>query len=363
VARMSGDALLIRVEETLRSARERGASDVHLSPGDAPVLRIDGLLERRPEAVCTLEEIEAFLAACLDERSTSELADKGNCDVVLRRADLGTLRVHVFKTVRGVHCAFRLFPSNVPLLSALDVPAVIEDLATRRAGLVLAVGPAGSGKTTLLAAMIQQLNQAQARNVISIEDPIEYLHVGQRCVISQCEVGRDVPDFSTAIHGALRADPDVIVVGEARGVESLKTTLFAAETGHLVFASLHTQDASQALERIVDSFPIEGRAQIRTQLAQTLAGVIALRLVTRASGRGRRAAVEILVATDAVRNLLREGKTHQLRSVMQTSRNVGMQTLEMHLAELVRRREITQAAALTSALHPPEVDLAGEDVA
>jgi twitching motility protein PilT len=355
--------LLIRMEETLRSARERGASDVHLSPGDAPVLRIDGVLERRPEAACTTEEIDAFLAACLDERSALELANKGNCDVVLRRADLGTLRVHVFRTVRGVHCAFRLFPANVPQLSTLDVPAVIEELATRRAGLVLAVGPAGSGKTTLLAAMIQHLNQAQARNVISIEDPIEYLHVGQRCVISQCEVGRDAPDFSTAIYGALRADPDVIVVGEARDMESLKTTLLAAETGHLVFASLHTQDTSQALERIVDSFPIDGRAQIRTQLAQTLAGVIALRLVTRASGRGRRAVVEILVATDAVRNLLREGKTHQLRSVMQTSKTAGMQTLEMHLAELVRRREIAQAVALTSTLRPSELDLVVEDVA
>lgn len=353
----------MRLEEILRASRERGASDVHLSCGDAPVLRIDGQLQRRPEATVALEEIEALLASCLDERLQRDLLDKGNCDVVLRRADLGTLRLHVFRTARGMHCAVRIFPPNVPPLESLDLPPVIEELVTRTSGLVLIVGPAGSGKTTLLAAMIDRLNQTRARNVIAIEDPIEYLHTSRYCVISQCEVGRDAPDFPTAIYGALRADPDVIVIGEVRDIDSLKSALLAAETGHLVLASLHTQDAPQALERVVDAFPLDGREQVRVQLAQTLAGVIALRLVACAGGLGRRAAAEILIATDAVRNLLREGKTHQLRSVMQTGRSAAMQTLEMHLQDLVRRRQITRTVALTTALRPTELDLSAEYVA
>ncbi|MGH7660372.1 MAG: type IV pilus twitching motility protein PilT [Vulcanimicrobiaceae bacterium] len=353
----------MRFEEILRASRERGASDVHLSSGEAPVLRIDGVLHRRSEAIIGSDEIEAFIASYMDERLKRDLFTKGNCDVVLRRADLGTLRLHVFKTVRGMHCAVRIFPCAVPPLGSLDLPPVIEDLAARQAGLLLIVGPAGSGKTTLLAAIVDRLNETRACNVITVEDPIEYLHSSKRCVISQGEVGRDAPDFPTAVYGALRADPDVIVIGEARDTDSLKSTLLAAETGHLVLVSLHTRNAPQALERIVDSFPVDGREQVRIQLAQTLAGVIALRLVARAGGKGRRAAVEILIATDAVRNLIREGKTHQLRSVMQTGRNVAMQTLEMHLRDLVRRREITAATAVGAALHPTELDFSGEGVA
>lgn len=353
----------MRLEEILRASRERGASDVHISPGEAPVVRIDGELQRRPEATVSSEEIESLIASYLDERSQHDLLEKGNCDFVVRRADLGTLRLHLFKTLRGIHCAVRIFPANVPPLASLDLPSVIEELAVRAAGLVLIVGPAGSGKTTLLAAMIDRLNQTRPRNIIALEDPIEYIHLSRHCVISQCEVGRDAPNFPTAVQGALRADPDVIVIGEVRDLDSLKSSLLAAETGHLVLASLHTQDAPQALERVVDSFPVDGREQVRVQLSQTLAGVIALRLVTRAVGSGRRAAAEILIATDAVRNLLREGKTHQLRSVMQTGRDVSMQTFEMHLQDLVRRREITQTVALKSAPRPAELDFGVEHVA
>jgi twitching motility protein PilT len=203
--------------------------------------------------------------------------------------------------------------------------------------------------------MVDALNRAHARHVVTLEDPIEYVLRDDRCVIAQCEIERDSPDLGSAIRAVLRADPDVIVIGELRDPDAMRDALVAAETGHLVLTSLHTLDAAAALERVIDAFPVDGREQIRIQIAQTLAAVIALRLVVRSTGKGRRAAAEILVATDAVRNLIREGKTHQLRSTMQTGRVFGMQTLEMHLASLVERGEITRDAAAACAHRPADL--------
>jgi twitching motility protein PilT len=203
--------------------------------------------------------------------------------------------------------------------------------------------------------MIDGLNRSHSRHIVTLEDPIEYVHRDDRCVIAQCEVGSDSTDLAEVIRSILRADPDVIVIGELRDPEAMRSALIAAETGHLVLASLHTVDAPGALERLIDAFPVDGREQIRIQVAQTLSAVLALRLVPRARGKGRRVAAEILVATDAVRNLIREGKTHQLRSVMQTGRSSGMQTLEMHLAALVERGEITDEAALAAAQRPADL--------
>ena len=328
---------------------------MHFAANESPMLRIDGELVCREDATADAREIEAFLAAHFDDAAHKSLQRRGCCDVVLRSKGEGAVRLHAFCSANGIRCAARLLPISPPSLESLDLPRVIFGLASRRNGLVLVVGPSGSGKTTLLAAMVEHLNRTAARNVIVLEDPIEYVHTSGLCTITQCEIGRDAPDFSTAIHGVLRADPDVIVIGELRDANSLRTALLAAETGHLVLASLHTRDACQAVERIVDSFPTEGREQIRVQMAQTMCGIVAIRLVRRAKVSGRRAIAEILLANDAVRNLLREGKAHLLRSAMQTGRNSGMQTFEMHLMELLRREDITLQEALTVSEHLDEL--------
>jgi twitching motility protein PilT len=345
----------MRVEEVVRAARERGASDVHIAIRRDTVLRIDGELVRRGDGAIDAIELQAFFQAHLDERAQAQLAESGHCDVASHGGNLGAFRLHVFRASDGLRCAVRLFPSVVPRIEEFDLPACVEQLALRKAGLILVVGPTGSGKTTLLAAMIDALNRSHPRHIVTLEDPIEYEHHDDRCVIAQCEVGTDSTDLAKAIRSILRADPDVIVIGELRDPEAMRSALGAAETGHLVLASLHTVDAPGALERLIDAFPADGREQIRIQVAQTLSAVIALRLVARARGKGRRAAAEILVATDAVRNLIREGKTHQLRSVMQTGRASGMQTLEMHLVSLVERGEITADAALCAAQRPADL--------
>lgn len=337
----------MRVEEAIRAARERGASDAHLAADHLPVMRIEGELVAGDGAKVAAAELDAFLREHLDSSAHDALAGRGQVDIALQGTNLGSLRLHVFRALGGVRIAVRLFPAAIPRLETLDLPYTIERLALRRNGLVLVVGPTGSGKTTLLASMIDLLNRAHPRHIVTFEEPIEYRHCSDRCVIAQCEISRDGGDLAGAICGVLRADPDVIVIGELRDVASIRNALGAAETGHLVFASLHTIGAAQALERIIDAFPVDGREHIRIQVAQTLAGVIALRLVTRARGVGRRAATEILVASDAVRNLIREGKIHQLQSAMQTGRASGMQTLEMHLAVLVERGEITREIADT----------------
>jgi twitching motility protein PilT len=345
----------MRIEELLRAARARGASDVHLAIGEAAVLRIDGRLVRRDDVVVTPAELDAFLRTRMESRPRESLDAHGCCDAAVGGPDIGPLRLHVFRALGGMRCAVRLFPEAVPRLETLDLPPVIARLVLERSGLVLIVGPTGSGKTTLLASMIDLLNHGHARHVVTLEDPIEYYHRADASVVAQCEIGRDVPDVASAIHAVLRADPDVIVVGELRDAASIRGALAAAETGHLVLASLHTADAPGALDRMVGSFPIDGREQVRAQLAATLVGVVAVRLVPRACGQGRRAAAEILVATDAVRHLVREGKTHQLRSAIQTGRGAGMQTLEMHLSALSARGEISGVTAREFAQRPAEI--------
>ena len=352
---MSAEFAAIRISELLCNARVRGASDIHFGGGERPALRIDGRLivlddEPIPEAA-----LVTFLAEALAPAAFARLELRGTADGAHRAASVGPCRLHAYRQIGGVRVVVRLLPRAVPQLTALELPPVVASFADRPIGLVLFTGPTGSGKTTALAALVDLINRSSERNIITVEDPIEYVHTPLRSLITHCEIGRDVIDYAEALRGLMRADPDVILIGEMRDRETMAAALTAAETGHLVFATLHTNDAAQTIDRIIDSFPSDAHHQVRAQLAAVLIAVAGLRLIPRRTGTGRRAAVEILVATDGVRNLIREGKTHQLRNAMVTGRDAGMQTLEAHLSALVGRGEITLAAAQAVSARPADI--------
>jgi twitching motility protein PilT len=335
----------IRISELLHNARVRAASDIHFGGGERPALRIDGRLIVLEDEPIPDAALLTFLEARLAPAAFKRLSDRGTADGAYRSGETGPYRIHAFRQLGGIRVVVRLLADTVPQLAQLGLPAVIASFAHAPQGLVLLTGPTGSGKTTALAALVDAINRTTQRNIITIEDPIEYIHTPIRSMIAHCEIGRDVDDYAEALRGAVRADPDIILVGEMRDRETMAAALTAAETGHLVLSTLHTNDAAQTIDRIVDAFPSEAQNQIRSQVAAVLLATVSLRLVPRLDIAGRRAAAEILVATDAVRNMIREGKTHQLRNAIVTGRKAGMQTLESHLSELVARRDI----ALTSA--------------
>lgn len=345
----------VRLSEVLRVARLRNASDVHLCAGVPPVLRVDGALEAQPTLAPSAEEVSAVSAALLDADAYALLAQSGDATITRDLDEVGTIRVHAFRTSQGTSLAIRLLAPAVPSLESLHLPAAVSAFVEKPHGLVIFAGPTGSGKSTSLAAIIDRINRTRARHIITIEDPIEYRHKSDRSVINQREIRRDVHTFAEAIYGALRCDPDVLLVGEMRDPQTMHAALNAAETGHLVLTTLHTGDAPQTVDRIVGIFEGDKQEQIRIQLAQTLLSVVCMRLIPRASGPGRRCAAEVLVATDAVRNLIRDAKTHQLRNIISTSRQGGMQTLEAHLSDLVARREITLEDARTVTDRPDDV--------
>jgi len=326
-----------------------------MSAGLPPALRVDGALENQPTLATTTAETEAIVAALLPEKALAQLDCEGDVSATYRDSDLGSIRIHAYRTENGIAVAMRFLAQTVPTLESLHLPPVVSAFASRSAGLVLFTGPTGSGKSTALAAIVDRVNATQAKHIITIEDPVEYRHEPKRSIVSHREIGRDVACFSDAIYGALRCDPDVILIGEMRDAKTMHAALTAAETGHLVLSTLHTGDAPQTIDRIIGVFAGEMQDQIRVQLAQTLVGVVCMRLVPRASAQGRRCAAEVLVANDAVRNLIRDGKTHQLRNVMSTSAQAGMQTLEAHLSDMLLRGEITVEAARAATDRPGEL--------
>ena len=352
---MTAELAPVRLSEVLRVARLRNASDVHLRAGVAPVFRVDGVLESQHTLVASVDELRSVTASLLDERDREILAEHGDATVTQHVQDVGIVRVHAYRTSQGTCLAIRLLSQAVPSLESLHLPPVVGTFAEKSHGLVVFAGPTGSGKSTTLAAIIDRINRTQARHILTVEDPIEYEHVSDRSIVNQRELRRDVQTYAQALYGALRSDPDVILVGEMRDPHTMHAALTAAETGHLVFSTLHTGDAVQTIDRIVGVFDGEKQEQIRVQLAQTLVAVVCMRLLPRAGVQGRRGAVEVLVATDGVRNLIRDGKTHQIRNIISTSRPSGMQTLEAHLSDLVARREIALEAARSVTERPDEV--------
>ncbi len=329
---------------------KRGASDLHLAAGAYPTLRINGVLTRLEGDPLTRGDLHALLDSVLNDEQKSRFDKTHDLDFSLELAGVGRFRVNVFMQRLGEGMALRLIPSRISTLDELEMPVILKDLAMKDQGLVMVTGPTGSGKSTTLAAMIDHMNDQRADHIITIEDPIEFVHTPRKCNINQREVGPHTQSFSTALRSALREDPDIIMVGEMRDLETISLALTAAETGHLVLSTLHTNGAAQTISRVVDIFPSHQQEQIRVQLADALLGIVAQTLIPTLEGAGRVAAVEVLVATSAVRNMIRENKIHQLPSVIQTGSRDGMQSLDQHLKTLVKQRRITQGEAVKRAL-------------
>ncbi len=341
------------IDDLLRRAHELEASDLHVTPGTEPVVRVRGKLQRLDEfEKLTPDVTRELVYRILSTHQQKTLETKRNVDLAYSLPGVARFRVNAFFQRQAIGAAFRMIPSEIKSLDELGLPAQLGDLAAKPRGLVLVTGPTGSGKSTTLAAMLDMINRTRSEHILTIEDPIEFLHWHRNCVVNQREIGGDATTFAEALRAALRQDPDVILVGEMRDLETIGTALTAAETGHLVFATLHTQSAPQTIDRVIDVFPAEQQDQVRVQLSGTLQGVVTQTLVPTADGRGRVAALEILIPDDAVRNLIRQGKIEQIYSGMQTGTANGMQTMEQSLASLVLRHVITREEALNRSSRP-----------
>lgn len=332
------------LEALLGRAAARNASDVLLIAGAPVMLRINGNLSAM-DAPMDAEDIRAHVLPLLEPWQLEELQKKKSVDLALVRENLGRCRVNLHYQRGTLAASIRLLPTRLPSLESLHLPASLAKLADRRQGLVLVTGPTGCGKSSTLAALIDLVNTRRAAHVVTIEDPVEYQHANRSAVIEQIEVGRDTPDFAGTLRSIMRQTPDVILVGEMRDAETMATALTAAETGHLVLSTLHTNDAIQAVARVLDSFPSANQPQIRQQISLALAAVIAQQLVPGVDGVSRWPATEIMIASDAVRALIRKGDDHQLRSQISVGRAEGMMTMEQSLAELVRAGRITRETA------------------
>lgn len=331
--------------QLLHMAYTSKASDLHISVGSAPVIRIDGTLYPVEGEQVTAGESLAMAEVLMEERHNSIFNETGEIDFSYPLDNGVRYRVNVYRQRSGVSIAARSIPAEIPSLEQLSMPPILASLAKKPQGLILVTGPTGSGKSSTLAAMIHSINQSESKHIVTLEDPIEFLHSHGKCLVDQREVGSDTNSFASGLRAALRQDPDVILVGEMRDLETISAAVTAAETGHLVLATLHTTDAPQTIDRIIDAFPGHQQNQIRSQLALVMLAVVSQRLFPRASGRGRLCATEILVNTPAVANLIRTEKTHQLKNVMQTSKALGMHTLEMNIREYLAGGLVHPAAA------------------
>jgi twitching motility protein PilT len=335
---------------------ERQASDLHLTAGAPPMIRDKGrmvAIEGFPRL--TPQQTRDIVFGILSEDQRKRFETARQLDFAYSIPNVARFRVNCYMQRGSVSAALRLVPSGTPSLEELGVPPVLREFTQKPRGFVLVTGPTGSGKSTTLAAMIDMINREREDHILTIEDPIEFLHRHKRSIVNQREIGSDAESFSLGLRAALRQDPDVILVGEMRDMETVSTALTAAETGHLVFATLHTQSTAQTVDRIIDVFPAEQQAQVRTQLSVALQGIVTQQLLPTADGRGRVVACEVLVPNPAVRNLIREAKTHQIYSAIQTSGSIGMQTMDADLVRLVRSAQITLELAEQRASVPEEM--------
>ncbi|MDQ3850826.1 MAG: type IV pilus twitching motility protein PilT [Actinomycetota bacterium] len=338
--------MTIDFADILIAVLQRRASDLHITAGARPTIRVRGKLVALDEyPVLTSEDTRELVYSILTSAQRQRLETHWQLDFAYAIPGQARFRVNAYFQRAALAAAFRLIPEAITPIDSLGLPPVVHDFTRKPRGLVLVTGPTGSGKSTSLASMIDEINDTRDEHILTIEDPIEFLHGHKRCVVNQRELGSDAESFALGLKAALRQDPDVILVGEMRDMETIATAVTAAETGHLVFATLHTQDAPQTIDRIIDVFPGGQQAQIRVQLSVALQGVMTQQLLPTADGSGRCVACEVLVPTAAVRNLIREGKTHQIYSVMQTGSQFGMQTMDAALATLVRAGTISRTLA------------------
>jgi twitching motility protein PilT len=344
------------IDQLLTELVSRGGSDLHLTVGSHPVVRLHGSLKRLEEfPKLTADDTLHMLYRIMSSEQQKRLETQGQIDMSYSIPGLARFRVNAYSQRESLAAAFRLIPMELKTLEELGLPPSLHLLTRKPRGLVLVTGPTGSGKSTSLAALIDEINRERADHIVTIEDPIEFLHKHKLCIVNQREIGSDTHSFADALRAALRQDPDVILLGEMRDLETIATALTAAETGHLVFATLHTQNAPATVDRVIDVFPAAQQEQIRMQLAGALEGIVTQTLLPTADGRGRVASLEILFPDDAVRNLIRQGRVEQIYSVMQTGTQRGMQTMEQALQALVTRNVITKDTALTASSRPDQL--------
>jgi len=343
------------IDDLLRLVVEWKGSDLHMTVGVPPVIRMDGHLHPAPYERVTPQDAQRMCYDILTDEQIQRFESTLELDFSYQVPRLARFRVNIFKERGNLAAALRRIPQQIPTMEELQLPNILKEIAQKPRGLVLVCGPTGSGKSTTLAAMINEINSARSEHILTIEDPIEFVHPHKYSVVAQRELGMDTRSFGAALKSALREDPDVILVGEMRDPETMTLAVTAAETGHLVFATLHTNSASQTVDRIVDVFPPGQQEQVRIQLSNNLEAVIVQQLLRRANQPGRVCALEIMLASPAVRNLIREGKSHQINSMIQISNNVGMQTMDQCLKDLYARGTITYDDAIARAMQPDEL--------
>ncbi|MHB9024055.1 MAG: type IV pilus twitching motility protein PilT [Armatimonadota bacterium] len=333
---------------------ENNASDLHLAANTPPVIRIDGTLRHSPYPRLTSCEVQELVYSILTDVQVTRFERQHELDFGYQFRDIARFRANVYFKRGNVGAVFRTIPSSMPTLEMLDMPPIVTEFTKLPRGLVLVTGPTGSGKSTTLAAMIHEINRTRSEHIVTVEEPIEFLHENVMSIVSQREVGEDTDSFATALRFVLRQDPDVILIGEMRDLETISAAVTAAETGHLVFATLHTTSAAQTIDRIIDVFPPHQQSQIRNQVANFLEGIISQTLLPKIGGTGRVAAQEIITGTNAMRTLIREGKVHQMQGIIQSSSRQGMQTLEQSLRNLVKNGQVSVEEAMKKTSNPED---------
>ncbi|MFW6028624.1 MAG: type IV pilus twitching motility protein PilT [Halanaerobiales bacterium] len=347
---------MVTIEELLRITKENNASDLHITVGVPPIVRVYGVLKYTHHDKLTQEDTERLVMSLLSDAHKKVFEEKGEVDFSYSSTAVGRFRVNIFRQRGSIAAALRLVGTTIPQPQQLGIPQSVVNLYNKKRGLVLVTGPTGSGKSTTLASIIDQINNHRNCHVITLEDPIEYLHGHKKSVINQREIGLDTHSYANALRAALRQDPDVILVGEMRDLETISIAVTAAETGHLVFSTLHTIGAANTIDRVIDVFPPHQQQQIRIQLASVLQSIISQQLLPTVNNKGRVAAFEVLHANSAIRNLIREAKTHQVPSIMQTNKQIGMQTMDDALCDLYRNGFISREKAINFAQDPLNIE-------
>jgi len=339
------------ITQLLTFTFQQNGSDLHISAGESPMIRVDGDVKRIKVPVLSAEQTQTMLYDIMGDAQRKIFEEKSDIDFSMDVGDTARFRVNIFRQRRGLGAVFRVIPTKILSLEQLGTPPVLKELSRKEKGLVLVTGPTGSGKSTTLAAMIDLINNELDGHILTVEDPIEFVHTSKRCLINQRELGPHTHSFANALKAALREDPDIILVGEMRDLETIQLALTAAETGHLVFGTLHTSSAPKTVDRIIDVFPANQQGQVRAMLAESVQAIMTQTLCKKIGG-GRVAALEILIGTTAVRNLIRENKIHQIPSIIQTSQGAGMKTMDQALIDLVHENKITRETAIEKSSNP-----------